>query len=75
MKNVNIAVEFSFILRRIKEKRYSDNRWVLNIYYNYMRECMALDELILAEVDGIKVEGKNKWITLIQILVLRTLNS
>jgi len=40
-----------------------------------MRECMALDELILAEVDGIKVEGKNKWITLIQILVLRTLNS
>ena len=75
MKNVNIAVEFSFILRRIKEKRYSDNRWVLNIYYNYMRECMALDGLIPAEVAGIKVEGKNKWITLIQILVLRTLNS
>ena len=36
------------------------------IYHNYIREHMALDGLTPAEVAGIKVEGKNKWITLIQ---------
>ena len=36
------------------------------IYHNYIREHMALDGLIPSEVAGIKVEEKNKWITLIQ---------
>lgn len=36
------------------------------IYHNYIREHMALNGLTPAEVAGIKVEGKNKWITLIQ---------
>ena len=39
------------------------------IYHNYIREHMALDGLTAAKVAGIKVEGKNKWITLIQMLV------
>lgn len=33
------------------------------IFHNYIRGHMALDGLT-AEVAGIKVEGKNKWITL-----------
>lgn len=36
------------------------------IYHNYIRQHMALDGLTPAEVAGIKVEGKNKCITLIQ---------
>jgi hypothetical protein len=36
------------------------------IYHNYIREHQGIGNLIPAEMCGIKVEGKNKWITLIQ---------
>jgi putative transposase len=36
------------------------------IYHNYIREHQALDGKTPAEACGIKVEGENKWITLIQ---------
>ena len=36
------------------------------IFHNYSRGHMALDGLTPAEVAGIKIEGQNKWITLIQ---------
>lgn len=36
------------------------------IYHNYFRPHMALDGKTPAEKCGIKIEGKNKWITLIQ---------
>lgn len=36
------------------------------LYHNYFREHEALDGKTPAEVAGIKIEGKNKWITLIQ---------
>jgi len=36
------------------------------IYHNYVRPHEALDGRTPAELCGIKVEGKNKWITLIQ---------
>lgn len=36
------------------------------IYYNYIREHMALDNKTPAEACGIKIEGNNKWETLIQ---------
>ena len=36
------------------------------IYHNYIRQHSALDNKTPAEVSGIKVEGNNKWITLIQ---------
>jgi transposase-like protein len=36
------------------------------IYHNYMRPHEGLDGKTPAEVCGIKIEGQNKWITLIQ---------
>jgi hypothetical protein len=36
------------------------------IYHNFIRGHEALDGQTPAEVCGIKIEGKNKWITLIQ---------
>jgi transposase-like protein len=36
------------------------------IYHNYIRPHMSLDGKTPSEVAGIKVEGDNKWITLIQ---------
>jgi transposase-like protein len=38
----------------------------MQIYHNYVRPHMALDGKTPAEVAGIKVEGENKWMTLIQ---------
>ena len=36
------------------------------IYHNYVRPRMSLDGQTPADKAGIKIEGKNKWITLIQ---------
>jgi hypothetical protein len=36
------------------------------IYHNYVRPHLALDGKTPAEACGIKVEGENKWLTLIQ---------
>jgi putative transposase len=36
------------------------------IYHNYLRPHEGLDNKTPAEACGIKIEGKNKWITLIQ---------
>ena len=37
-----------------------------NYFHNYIRPHMGLNGKTPSEVCGIKVEGKNKWITLIQ---------
>jgi hypothetical protein len=36
------------------------------LYHNYIREHEALDGNTPADKCGIKIEGKNKWITIIQ---------
>ncbi len=36
------------------------------IFHNYIRPHMALDGKTPAEACGIKIEGENKWTTLIQ---------
>ncbi|MGA8858120.1 MAG: transposase, partial [Candidatus Bathyarchaeia archaeon] len=36
------------------------------IYHNYVRPHMGLDGKTPAEVAGIEVKGKDKWLTLIQ---------
>jgi putative transposase len=36
------------------------------LYHNFIREHEALSGKTPAEACGIKVEGKNKWLTLIQ---------
>jgi len=38
----------------------------LQIYHNYMRPHESLNGETLAERCGIKIEGQNKWLTLIQ---------
>jgi hypothetical protein len=38
----------------------------LQIFHNYVRPHMGLDGKTPAELAGIKVEGENKWLTLIQ---------
>ena len=38
----------------------------LQIYHNYVRPHMGLNGRTPAEVAGIKVQGKNRWLTLIQ---------
>jgi hypothetical protein len=36
------------------------------IYHNYVRPHMALDNKTPADKAGIEIQGENKWITLIQ---------
>ena len=36
------------------------------IYHNYIRPHMALENRTPAEAAGIQVKGKNKWLTIIQ---------
>ena len=36
------------------------------IYHNYIREHEGLDDKTPGEACEIKIEGKNKWLTLIQ---------
>jgi len=36
------------------------------IYHNYVRPHMSLDNETPADRAGIKIKGKNKWLTLIQ---------
>ena len=38
----------------------------MQTYYNFVRPHIALDGKTPAEACGIKVEGENKWLTLIQ---------
>lgn len=38
----------------------------MRIYHNFVKPHMALDGKTPAEVAGIKIEGQNKWITIIQ---------
>jgi putative transposase len=52
-------------MRGLKRRRTTILRGY-QIYHNYLREHEALNGKTPAETCGIKVEGKNKWITLIQ---------
>ncbi|MDE1763035.1 MAG: hypothetical protein KGH88_02180 [Thaumarchaeota archaeon] len=36
------------------------------MYHNYLRPHMALDGMTPADKCGIKIEGNNKWMTIIQ---------
>jgi hypothetical protein len=38
----------------------------LQLYYNYFREHEGLNGRTPAEIAGIRIEGENKWITIIQ---------
>ena len=55
------------VVRGLKKK---DSPLLLGyqIYHNYLRPHMGLDGKTPAEVCGIKIEGDNKWLTLIKTL-------
>ena len=38
----------------------------MQIHHNFIRNHMGIDNMTPNEKAGIKIEGKNKWITLIQ---------
>ena len=42
------------------------------LFHNYIRPHMSLEGKTPSEVAGIKVEGNNKWITLIQNAKLKS---
>jgi putative transposase len=48
------------------QKTDSDILKGYQIYHNYVRPHEALDGKTPSEACGITIEGKNKWITLIQ---------
>ena len=45
------------------------------MYHNYLRPHMGLDGKTPAEACGVKIEGDNKWITLIQNASKRDLSA
>jgi len=51
---------------RTLEKSDTPSLTDMRIFHNYVRPHDALKGKTPAEVAGIKVEGENKWITLIQ---------
>jgi hypothetical protein len=38
----------------------------MQIYHNYVRPHMALDGRTPADIAGIEIKGKDKWLTIIQ---------
>ena len=45
------------------------------MYHNYLRPHMGLNGLTPAEACGVKIEGDNKWMTLIQNASQRNLST
>jgi len=51
---------------RILEKTDTSIYDGMQIYHNYIRPYEALQDKTAAEVAGVNVRGKDKWLTLIQ---------
>lgn len=73
MDNVRIERQFGELKDRTKVMRGLGNDKGAQTYadlhrinHNFVKPHMALNGKAPAEVCGIKVEGKNKWLTLIQ---------
>ena len=48
------------------ENEYSPILKGVQIYHNFLKPHMALDNRTPAEAAGIEVKGKDKWMTIIQ---------
>ena len=46
----------------------------MQIYHNYIRSHMGIDGYTPSEKAGVKVEGLNKWVTIIQNAQVSTLD-
>jgi transposase-like protein len=66
MERMNGEIRDREHVMRTLEKADSPILKGMEIYHNYVRPHMALKGKTPAEVAGIKIEGENKWLTLIQ---------
>lgn len=74
MERMNGEIRDRERVMRTLEKSDSPILEGYEIFHNYIRPHMALKGKTPAEVAGIKVEGENKWVTLIQNAQLRQAN-
>jgi hypothetical protein len=66
MERLNGEIGDSEKTRRGLKKRDTAILIGYQICHNYLREHEGLNGITPAEIAGIKIEGENKWITLIQ---------
>src|SRR5208283_4593423 len=66
MERMNGEIRDREKVMRGLERKDSSILTGVQIYHNYIRPHMALEGKTPAEAAGIKVEGENKWLTLIQ---------
>jgi len=75
MERMNGEIRDRERVMRTLEKSDSPILKGMEIYHNYVRPHMSLNGKTPAEVAGIKVEGENKWLTLIQNASCKTAKS
>ena len=66
MERMNVELRDRERVMRTLEKPDTPILKGMQIYHNYVRPRMALDGKTPAEAAGIKVDGENKWLTIIQ---------
>ena len=66
MKRMNGEIRDRQRLMRALEKSETPILSGMQIFENYVRPHQALNGKTLAEVAGIKVNGENRWLTIIQ---------
>ncbi len=66
MERMNGEIRYRERVMRGLEKKDTPILTGYQLFHNYIRPHMALDNKTPAEAAGIKVEGANKWLTLIQ---------
>ena len=66
MERMNGEIRDRERVMRTLEKSDSPILSGMQIYHNYVRPHIAFDGRTPADVAGIKIEGDNKWLTIIQ---------
>jgi len=66
MERMNGEIRDRERVMRTLEKADSPILAGMQIFHNYIRPHMSLDGKTPSEVAGIGIEGKNKWLTIIQ---------
>ena len=75
MERMNGEIRDRERVMRTLEKAGSPILKGMEIYHNYIRPHEALKDKTPAEVAGIEIQGKNKWLTLIQNASRETVKS
>jgi hypothetical protein len=75
MERINGEIRDRERVMRTLEKANSPILKGMEIFHNYLRPHDALDDRTPSEAAGIKVEGDDKWLTLIQNASRKTAKS